>query len=112
EGPLKSEASALASKLGIADRTTFMGARRDVERLLAESDIFLLITNWEGLPRSILEAMRASLPVIASNVGGVSEAVVHGETGYLVNRADVQRLTVRLQELIDDGAKRLQFGAA
>lgn len=66
------------------DLVTFLGPRKDVERLLAESDIFVLTSRFEGLPLSIIEAMRAGLPVIASDVGGNRE-LINGN-GFLVER--------------------------
>src|SRR5690606_42161276 len=61
------------------DCVSFVGAVDDVARHLAASQIFVLTSRWEGFPRSILEAMRAGLPVVASDVGGVSESVVRSE---------------------------------
>ena len=61
--------------LGLEDRVHFLGQRMDVDRILANAQVGLLITNWEGFPLSILEAMRADLPVVASGVGGVTESV-------------------------------------
>ncbi len=75
DGPLLEETKKLASDLGIAKRVNFTGATNDVPERLSKSQIFVLSTNWEGLPLTIIEAMRAGLPVIASNVGGCSEAV-------------------------------------
>ena len=62
----------------------FLGTGQDITELLHKSDLFVLISDWEGLPLSILEAMRCGLPIIASDVGGVKEAVVHSENGYLI----------------------------
>jgi glycosyltransferase involved in cell wall biosynthesis len=101
DGPDLPEVRASAAKLKINDRVDFLGDRDDVPRLLAEADIFVLATNWEGLPLSILEAMRAGLPVIATNVGGVPEAVTDGVTGYLTQRGSVVQMRTRLQALID-----------
>lgn len=64
----------------------FLGARSDVDALLAKSDIFVLFSRFEGLPLSILEAMRVGLPVVASNVGGVNELV--SSNGYLVSEKE------------------------
>lgn len=112
DGPLRSQASALAQQLGIFERVCFLGARNDVAEQFARQQVFLLITNWEGFPRSILEAMRAGLPVVASNVGGVSESVLDGTTGFVVPRRDVQTLQARLALLLRDPKLRSQFGKA
>ncbi|WP_431622628.1 glycosyltransferase, partial [Enterobacter asburiae] len=110
KGPKLDEMKALSRELGISENVIFTGERLDVDALLADSDIFLLISNWEGFPISILEAMRAGLPVLASDVGGVSESVIDGKTGYLVPRADVDAVKNRLADLINDFSLRAEFG--
>ena len=112
EGSLQVEAEELVRELGIDDRVTFLGARTDVAEQLAQASIFVLATNWEGLPRSIIEAMRAGLPVVATKVGGVEEAVSDGRTGFLVPRNDVTAMTDRLRRLIGDPVMRTDFGAS
>ena len=110
EGPLIQNMQSLAATLGIGSRIRFLGQRRDVEQLLADSQISLLVTNWEGFPLSILEAMRAALPVVASAVGGIAESVREGETGYLVPRGDEERLRDRIRHLLVSPELRLQMG--
>lgn len=110
-GPIEPTA-ALARELGIAERVHFLGERRDVEQLLGRSELCVLSSNWEGLPYSILEAMSAGLPVVASDVGGVSEAITHGLNGLLVPRADSEALRAALAGLLDDPERRRQLGAA
>jgi len=112
DGPLQAETEALAASLGIASRITFAGFRADVASRLAEAQLFVLATKWEGFPRSILEAMRAGLPVIASNVGGVRESVRDGETGFLVPQGDVDALCDRLRLFLTSPADRARMGAA
>lgn len=112
DGPTRPAMESLADRLRIAPRLTFLGERRDVPRLLSESHAFLLISNWEGFPRSILEAMRAGLPTIASDVGGVSEAVADGMTGFLTPRKDIDHLERRLRRLISEPALRDRLGRA
>jgi glycosyltransferase involved in cell wall biosynthesis len=111
DGPLRGEMEALAGRLGIRERVRFLGQRTDVDRLLAQSQVSLLVSNWEGFPLSILEAMRAGLPVVASSVGGVDEAVRDGETGFLVPRGDVGLLRDRIERLLVSPALRLSLGA-
>jgi glycosyltransferase involved in cell wall biosynthesis len=74
--------------LGIAQNVRFLGPRRDVPAVLSASDIHVSASLEEGLPNNIIEAMCASLPVVATAVGGVPELVVDGETGYLVEPRD------------------------
>jgi glycosyltransferase involved in cell wall biosynthesis len=112
DGPDRAQIAALAQDLGIADRVHFLGARNDVAEHLARSQVFLLISRWEGFPRSILEAMRAGLPVVASDVGGVSESVVEFETGFLVPSGDVGALQSRLELLLGFPSLRRRLGRA
>ncbi|MBC1280907.1 glycosyltransferase family 4 protein [Nostoc sp. UCD121] len=102
----------LAQSLGIADQVSFLGDRTDVPNLLAQSQIFILSTHYEGLPISILEAMRAGLPIIATSVNGIPEEVVHGKTGFLVPRQDVQALADALKTLIQSPETRQRMGEA
>lgn len=112
DGPGLESCRGLAAELGIADRVNFAGQRLDVPERLAKADIFVLASKWEGFPRSILEAMRAGLPVAASDVGGCGESVVEGETGYLVPREDVEALRRRLGELMASPELRRRMGDA
>ena len=89
-----------------------LGERSDVPEQLAASDVFALASNSEGLPISILEAMAAGLPVVASRVGGVPELVVDGETGLLVPPGDVVALAAALRLLLSDAALRRRLGSA
>ncbi|HYO79359.1 MAG TPA: glycosyltransferase family 4 protein [Thermoanaerobaculia bacterium] len=111
DGPLLERARQMASALGVADRTMFLGARGDVPELLAGGDISVLLSNREGLPISVLEAMRAALPVVVSNVGGAGETIVNGESGFLVERGDVAGVAATLQRLVDDAALRARTGS-
>jgi glycosyltransferase involved in cell wall biosynthesis len=112
DGPKRQSAENLARELGIRARVDFLGSRDDVPSLLASSDIFVLASKSEMLPISILEAMRAGLPVIASDVGGVSEAVVHGETGILVPSGSVSVLAEALAKLTENAVLRRSLGLA
>jgi glycosyltransferase involved in cell wall biosynthesis len=110
DGPLQLQARELSHRLGLTDRIQFWGQRLDVAARLAEAQVALLITKWEGFPRSILEAMRAGLPVIASAVGGVAESVRDGETGFTVPREDIGALRDRLMKLLADPDLRTRMG--
>ena len=100
DGPTRKEAENAARSLQLAERVRFAGNRDDVPQLLADADIFVLATKWEGLPLSILEAMRAGLPTIATGVGGVEEMVTDGVNGYLTERGNVEQLRTRIRTLI------------
>jgi glycosyltransferase involved in cell wall biosynthesis len=110
-GPDEGKNRAIAQELGLAERVRFLGYRTDVPDLMMETDINLLISNWEGLPRSIIEAMRAELPTVASDVGGNRELIADDRTGYLAPRGDADAMALRIADLIDDRHKRQAFGA-
>jgi glycosyltransferase involved in cell wall biosynthesis len=110
DGPTKAGVEQLVERLGLTQRISFLGERQDVPNLLAEADIFVLASNWEGLPLSILEAMRAALPVVATQVGGVAEAVNDGENGFLIPPQNVSALRHRLQTLVSSKSLQKQMG--
>jgi glycosyltransferase involved in cell wall biosynthesis len=112
KGPLLNKTKLYVDQIGLGNRVKFLGERHDVNELLFNYDIYTLISNWEGFPRSILEAMRTALPVIASDVGGVNEAVKDGDTGFLVPRGEVDILKNKLEDLIDNEALRSKMGQA
>jgi glycosyltransferase involved in cell wall biosynthesis len=111
-GPGEESVRALVAERGLADRVRFLGHRADVAEVLACSHVFALISNWEGFPRSTLEAMRAGLPTVVSAVGGAAEAIVEGSTGYVVPRGDAVTLRARLSLLAGDPTLRAQLGQA
>ena len=111
-GPQEESVRALARSLGLSDRVQFLGMREDVPDLIAASQLYLLISHWEGFPRSILEALRGGVPVVATDVGGVREAVVDGETGFVVPKNDDVLLADRLKSLIRDAGLRVTMGQA
>lgn len=111
-GPLEESVRARAESLGLSERVQFLGMREDVPELIAGSQAYLLISHWEGLPRSILEALRAGLPVLATNVGGVREAVMDGVTGFLIPENDTALLADRLRRLLEDSSLRTTMGRA
>ncbi len=111
DGSLLPAMKAKSTHLGLANRINFVGAQPTKEYLLT-SQLFLLITNWEGLPLSTLEAMQVGLPLIGTDVGGIPEQISDGQSGYIVPRGDVERLAQRLRVLLADGDLRARFGAA
>lgn len=87
----------------------FMGPVENMRELLSKSHVFALISHFEALPLSIIEAMSASLPVIASDVGGVSELITDGDNGFLANNRNVDLIVKRFNELILD-ENQIKFG--
>lgn len=102
----------LGAELGLADRLHLLGLRDDIPRLLAAADILVHPSLSEGLPLAILEAMASQTPVVATRVGGVSEAVDHGRTGLLVPAGDPRALAAALRELLDKDDLRMRFADA
>ncbi|MEX0346264.1 MAG: glycosyltransferase family 4 protein [Rhizobiaceae bacterium] len=102
----------LVVDLGLEDKIKFLGARSDVPIQLQSAHIFALITRHEGLPISIMEAMRARLPVVATNVSGIAEEVEHGKTGLLAAYRDPTSVANCLTTLIDSPEQRTQMGNA
>jgi len=101
EGPLESELKDYSIKLGISDRVYFAGFRRDIPSILAQFDIFLLSSETEGLPLSVMEAFAAKVPVVATSAGGTGEAVINRETGMISPVKDAQALASNALEVIN-----------
>ncbi len=112
DGPQEAQVRALLAELGLGDRVQLLGRRSDVAEQLADADLAVLVSRQEGFPLAVLEAMRSGLPVVASDVGGVREAVDHGVTGLLVPRDDQAALRDGLARLLADPALRQRFGEA
>ena len=112
DGPLDHEVRSLAQRLGLGDRVRFLGFRRDVSALIAASQVFVLASRSEAFPYTILEAMRAGLPVVASDVGGIREAVIPEETGLLSPPGDCVSLRENLRRLIAGAETRDRMGQA
>ncbi len=112
DGPTLKQAQAKAIALGVNDRVTFLGCRADVADILAESDLFVLSSTSEGLPISILEALRAGLPVIATDVGGARDCVYDGTNGLIVPPSDVGALRGAITAIADSTPLRSRMGKA
>lgn len=111
--PFQAELVEQVRTLGIENNVTFTGDRDDIPELLGLLDIFTLPTfTHEGLPRSILEAMSMGLPVVATDIRGCREAVIHGKTGLIVPPKDSEKLAEALGTLLLDSDRRQVYGAA
>jgi len=102
DGPEQSALEAQASALGVRNRVVFLGYRQDVPDLLACADLLVLPSLFEGLPLSVLEAMAAGKPVIATDVGGTSEVIEPEQTGLLVPPANPGALAGAIRRVLFD----------
>jgi len=111
DGPLRGELEQQATALSLDERTVrFLGARPDVDDLLCASDFFVLPSDSEGLPLSVLEAMAHGVPIVASDVGGIPEIIDHDIHGLLVPPGDPNALAAAIRRLVDDPALRRRLG--
>lgn len=101
-----------ASRLELGRRVHFAGIRRDVPRLVAASDQFVMASRWEGLGLVFLEAMAARVPVVSTEVSAIPEVVVHGETGLLVPPDEPGRFAAAVLEVALDAERAAAMGAA
>jgi glycosyltransferase involved in cell wall biosynthesis len=112
DGPDRTAVATEVARLGLDGVVELLGTRGDVDELLAGADLFVLSSDSEGFPMSVLEAMATGLPVVASAVGGVPELVRDGETGVLVPPRDSAALAGAIRRLVADPALRDQLGEA
>ena len=110
EGGLKNDLENLARELKITQNTHFIGRCAKVPELLSVSFAGVLTSFHEGFSNSILEYMAAKLPVVATNVGGASEAIIENETGFLVESDDDKTMAERLIQLLESEKEARQFG--
>lgn len=102
EGPERSRIEDLVASLGLREHIRFLGERGDLIAILQQSDLFLLPSQTESFGLAALEAMACGVPVVASDVGGVSEVVVDGETGLLAATGDVSAMATHALRLLTD----------
>ena len=112
EGPERERLVERASSLGVAERVRWLGHRDDVPSLLAAADLFVLPSLNEGLPLAAMEAMFASVPVVATDAGGTGELVRDGVTGLLVPPADPRALADAVRTLVCEPERAARLAAA
>ena len=112
DGSERAQLEAVSGQSGLASRVYFVGQQDDVRPWLAAMDLFVLSSDWEGMSNAVLEAMAASLPVVATAVGGTPEVVVDGETGLLVPPRDPAALAQAIEHLLHDPALRRKMSLA
>jgi len=112
EGEEENNLKNLAESLDLTDQIIFTGLRFDVENMLSMARLLILPSLWEGMPNVLLEAMAAARPVIATDVGGVPELVVNGETGILVPPGDSDALASAIIGLLQNELNAKKMGEA
>ncbi len=112
DGPLRDEIMEQAVAQGIADKIVITGIRSDVPTILAATDVFVLSSLWEGMPVSLVEAMAAGCPAVATDVGGVAQVLKQGITGLLVPPADAVALADAVSRCLDYPEEARQRAAA
>ena len=112
DGELREAVQQQARTLGIESRVRFLGVRSDIPDLLRAADVFVFPSRWEGNPLSVMEAMAAGLPVVATAVGGVPELVEDGVSGILVPNEDCDALVQAMLQMVQHPDLRAQMAHA
>jgi len=114
DGPLREQLENKARELGIDKQVEFLGSvdAEKIPLLLKQADLFVLASHWEGRPNAVLEAMATGLPVVASDIDGVNELVVDGQTGLLFRDGDSEALRGCIERIMGDPAQAAAYGQA
>lgn len=112
DGPLRESLEVFRDDCQIQDKVHFLGARNDVMRLMPHFALLWLASDYEGLPNVVMEAMTAGVPVVATDIPGTRDLVVHGETGFLTTVGDRANLARFAHKLLEDPQMRARFGEA
>jgi glycosyltransferase involved in cell wall biosynthesis len=112
EGILQEGLKEQAKNLGLANRVHFLGLRTDIPDVLGAMDAFVLSSDWEGNPLSVMEAMASGLPIVSTDAGGVPKLFKSGKEGFIVARGDAQALGRSMASLLRDQETRQSLGSA
>ncbi len=112
DGPQRRALEARAFSLGLEGKVLFLGWRRDAAQWLADADVFVLTSLWEGLPRALVEAMKSGLPPVCYATDGVTDLIQDGANGFLVEPGNHGALAARVSALLKDEPRRKALGAA
>ncbi|MEX1138727.1 MAG: N-acetyl-alpha-D-glucosaminyl L-malate synthase BshA [Bacteroidota bacterium] len=112
DGPDRSQCEILTRELGIQDKVKFLGKQTEFVNILSIADVFLMPSQSESFGLSALEAMACEVPVISSSVGGLPELQIHGQTGYIAEFGDIDRMARYAVDLLTNPAKHRIFAAA
>lgn len=110
KGDLETYLTQLATELGIEKQVHLLGFRTDAKEWLTVADMFVFPSFREGLPVSLMEAMAAGLPVVATKIRGTTDLIVPGKGGYLHDATDVENMSYSIGELLNDDRKRQEMG--
>lgn len=112
DGPERNSLQKLIEESGLERTARLLGARNDAREILSAGHVYVLPSLSEGISIALLEAMSVKLPAVATRVGGNGEVVVHGETGYLVEKNDVEAMSQSLLRFIGNEPERIRMGEA
>jgi glycosyltransferase involved in cell wall biosynthesis len=112
EGALRGQLEQQAKNLGLAGQAHFLGLRTDIPDVLGASDVFVLSSDYEGNPLSVIEAMASGLPIVSTAAGGVPDLFESGKEGFIVQPGDVRGLADAIALLLVDGKSRKSLGLA
>ena len=110
DGELRRDLEQIARARGIADRTRFLGWRRDLTTIYGATDVLLLTSRNEGTPVALIEALAAGVPGVSTDVGGVRDVIEDGASGLLAPPGDVRALASGVASLLHDPARRRDMG--
>jgi len=112
EGVLRAQSQQRVNELGLTNRVHFLGLRRDIPDVLGAADIFVLSSDYEGNPLSVIEAMAAGLPIVSTAAGGVPELLQSGKEGFIAQPGHGDQISEAMMTLLNDGNLRRTMGAA
>lgn len=112
DGDFREQLTERAKSLGLGHKIHFLGVRTDIANALNAMDVFVLSSDWEGNPLSVMEAMASGLPVISTAVGGVPDLLASGKEGLLVREKDAEGLARAMTQLLDNAETRHAMGLA
>ncbi len=112
DGPMRPEIEHAIARYNLTDRVKMLGYRGDVDCALSRMDVFVLTSNSESCPNVLLEAMKASVPVVATNCTSLEEIIEEGVNGFVVPIGDAQGLCKRVKQVLADNGLRLRMGRA
>jgi len=112
DGPARSNCEQLVRELNLEGHVKFLGKQLELVPLLSAADVFLMPSQSESFGLSALEAMACEIPVVATSIGGLPELIVHGETGYIAEIGDIERMAKYAIDLLTNDQKYAMFAAA